>query len=104
MVSPQQVRALCFSLSLYRLNQLATQTIAGATPGATCHSAAAVSEATAASIVVSIAGADSRLMAQAHGETTWRTRVTTEDKRQAVAQCAAEIAERRAAFHANNNN
>jgi len=32
------------------------------------------------------------------------TRVTPEDKRQAVAQRAAEIAERRAAFDANNNN
>ncbi len=32
------------------------------------------------------------------------TRVTPEDKRRAVAQRAAEIAERRAVFDANNNN
>ena len=33
-----------------------------------------------------------------------RNRVTPEDKRRAVAQRAAEIAERRAVFDANNNN
>jgi len=32
------------------------------------------------------------------------TRVTPEDKRRAVAQRAAEVAERRAVFDANNNN
>jgi len=32
------------------------------------------------------------------------TRLTPEDKRRAVAQRAAEIAERRAVFDANNNN
>ena len=36
--------------------------------------------------------------------TTGRHQVTPEDKRRAVAQRAAEIAERRAVFDANNNN